>query len=157
MKFTYDENVDINRNEVVLHSDNSFGSSYNDTEPWHFQVSLTEWADVILNFNKITHKCVSVEGYLFAKSKRICTKNIIVNDFVEAALLFKSNEIPDYGIEISVDKQFMFFDKAKNTLALGDIESQSELIKFGEGQFVKISDGKIIAVFIVFVSENESQ
>jgi hypothetical protein len=96
MKFTVDVNVDINKNKVVLHSDNSFGSSYDDREPWHFQVSLSEWAYVILNFDKITHKCVSLEGYLSEKSKRMCTKSIDIQDFIEAALLFESNEIPDY-------------------------------------------------------------
>lgn len=152
MKFIIDKDVDFNKNKVVLHSDNSFGSSDDDTDPWHFQVSLTEWADVLLNFNKITKKCVSVEGYFFEKSKRMSTKRIGILNFVEAALLFHSNKIPDYGIEILIGKQSLYFDKDQNILGLGDIDSQIELIKFGEGQFAKISDGKIVAIYLMLTN-----
>lgn len=150
MKFIIDENIDINRNRVILHPDNSYGSSNDDTEPWHYQVSLTEWADIILNFNKFTSKCVSCEGFLSEKSKRMRYKSIDIIGFTEAALRFESTEIPDYGIEILIENQLIYFDKDKKMLAFGDVISQEDLIKFGEGQFVKIRDGNIVAVYIVF-------
>lgn len=154
MKFITDKNINMNKNRVILHSDHSYGSSYEDTEIWHFQVSFTEWADVILNFNKSTHQCVSCEGYLSEKSKRISIECIDIPDFVEAALLFESNEIPDYGTEILLENQIIHFDKEKNTLAFGDVQSQAEVVKFGEGQFVKLRDKKIIAIYIVFHSND---
>lgn len=150
MKFFIDKKGKITKNRVVLHSDNSFGSSYDDTEQWHFQVSLTEWADIILNFNKNTHKCVSCEGYLNEKSKRIRYERIDIPDFVEAALLFESNEIPEYGVEVLLENQIIYLDKEKNTIASGDVVSQAEVFKIGEGQFIKLCDEKIVAIYIVF-------
>lgn len=154
MKFIIDKRVIINKNRVVLHSDHSYGSSYDDPEIWHIQVSFTEWADVILNFNKSTHQCVSCEGYLSEKSKRIRNECIDIPNFVEAALLFDSNEIPEYGTEILLENQIIHFDKGKKTLAFGDVESQAEVVKFGEGQFVKLCGEKIIAIYIVFHSDD---
>lgn len=148
MKFIIDKNISPNKNRVVMHSDYSYGSSYDDTEIWHFQVSLTEWADIILNFNKSTHQCVSCEGYLSKKSKRIRIECIDIPNFVEAALLFESNEIPEYGTEILIENQKIHYDIEKNILAFGDVESQAEVIKFGEGQFLKLCDKRIVAIYV---------
>lgn len=148
MKFIIDKNISPNKNRVVMHPDHSFGSSDDDPEIWDFQVSLTEWADIILNFNKSTHQCVSCEGYLSEKSKRISNKCINIPNYTEAALLFEPIELPDYGTEILIENQKIYYDIEKNILAFGDVESEAEVIKFGEGQFLKLCDKRIVAIYV---------
>jgi hypothetical protein len=148
MKFYTDESINTNKNNIVLNPDNSFGSACDDKDSWHFQVSFTEWADVILNFNKYTYKCISCEGFVSKASKRMVFKNLDILKFTEAALLFKSDVSPEYGVELALDNQAIYFDEEKSIIAFGDNESQETLIKFGEGQFVKLRDTKIVAIYI---------
>lgn len=77
-------------------------------------------------------------------------ESIVIPSFEEAALLFESSKIPEYGIEILLENQLIYFDKVQSIIAFGDVVSQAEVIKFGVGQFIKIRDGKIVAIYIVF-------
>lgn len=148
MKFEINESVKINKNSIILYPDNSFGSTYDDKEPWHFQVSLTAWADLLLNFNKLSNKCVSCEGFVFKASKRIVLKELNISKATDAALLFKSEHIPEYGFEILLESESVYFDNEKRIIAFGDTVSQEALYKFGEGQFVQLRDEKIVAIYI---------
>lgn len=148
MRYTINENIDINRNRIILNDDNSFSSKNEGSQRWGFQVSLDQSRSLILNFNSNTHRCVSCEGRINQKSKKIKHIKINLSSPRKAALIFDSCRIPKYGIEDLLCDQTISYDKSNNIIVLGNYKVGEVIYEFGIGQFVKIYEGKISAVII---------
>lgn len=148
MKYTINENIDINRNDIIINDDNSFGSKNEDSQRWDFQVSLDRSSSIILNFSSHSHKCVSCEGRLNKTSKRLKHSSVELLSSKKAALLFDSNSIPKYGIQDLLSEQTIYYDESNNIICIGKYRLGDEIYEFGTGQFVKIYDGKIKAIII---------
>lgn len=150
MKYYIDENMKINPNKIILNSDFSFGTSDNDNESWDFQISLNESSNIILKFNKETFRCSNCEGFIFLDSKKIIKRSIEIGPFKQGRLFFESNvyPLPDYGIECIMENTNIYYDDINNILAMGNIEENSETYEFGNGQYVKLKGGNIIAIYI---------
>ncbi len=148
MRYTINENMDINRNRIILCKDASFGSNNEDGQNWDFQVSLDRSSSIILNFNSQNYKCVSCEGRLNIKSKNI--KNIRIESLSsrKAALIFDSSNVPRYGVEDLIFDQSIGYDRQNNIIVLGNYKFGDELYEFGIGQYVKVLEGEILAVII---------
>lgn len=150
MKFLINGNTKINMNKIVVHFDNSFGYEKL-LERFDFQVSLDEMSSIILNFNKTEYKCTSCEGYILPN--KLIKKSINIEHYKQGALFVCINEeekLFEFGMEYKMNNNSIYYDEKKNILAIGDIAKDIDLYEFGYGQYVKIDDDKIIAVYIEF-------
>lgn len=152
MNYYIDKNKKINPNKIILHSDFSFGTSNNDNESYDFLISLNESSNIFLKFDKKTFKCSNCEGFIFLDSKNINKNSIEIGPFKQGRLFFESNvyPLPDYGIECRIENTDIYYDDIKNILAMGNIKEDTETYEFGHGQYVKLKDGKIVAIYIKF-------
>lgn len=150
MKFFIKINTKINLNKIVVHYDNSFGYEKL-LEDFNFQVSLNEMSSIILNFDKTDYRCTSCEGYILPN--KLIKRSIYIEQYKQGGLFLHINErekLSDFGIEYKINNNSIYYDEEKNILAIGDITEDIDIYEFGCGQYVKINDNKIIAIYIRF-------
>jgi hypothetical protein len=149
MKFKVCKDLAPNKNNIILHKDMSYGSSKEDSSKWHFQVSLTKYSNILLNFNANNLNCVSCEGRLIENTK-LQFVDIVIPRTEVGSLIYESTKIPQFGIEYSIKNSNIFYDRTNRILAIGDYNSEVDFFEFGIGQYVRLVDGCISAILIKF-------
>ena len=147
MNFYFDEQP-INQSRLILNNDYSFKTV--DNAYWDFQVSIEPYDVLLLNFNYELKECVGIEGFLnISKCK---SKKIILECKKKGTLKIDNFNVSKdaYGVAYKLSfKQCYFDDKAK-IFAIGNIDNNVETLNIGIGRYVKIKDGKIVALFLQF-------
>lgn len=134
------------KSDIVVDEYNAF--TIVNSEFWDFQIDIEPYTLFLLNFNYDSKECTGIQGLLnFSKSKplEICLK--IIKSGVLKVDGFSVDK-DACGMRYKMNSKKCYFDNKAKIFAIGEVDSYNEVFEIGTGQFVKIKDGQISAIFI---------
>lgn len=144
--YLYETNY--NKSQLILNSDLSFMTI--NSEKWDFQVSIRPYFILLLNFNYDLKFCTGIEGY-FLQHK--CTNKKLQLKIVKKGIL-KVDKFPTTkdacGTTYFLRGKNFYYDKESKIFGVGSTEGSNEVFEIGKGQYVKLKDGELIALFVQF-------
>lgn len=147
MNFYLDER-NFNKATVILNSDLSFGTL--DNKKWDFQISIECYPVLLLNFNYDLKLCTGIEGCLFLDKclRKELHLNITKKGFLKVDKFLVEKDA--YGMTYNLSDKRCYYDDISKIFGIGNIDDSDEVFEIGIGQYVKIKDGQILALFINF-------
>lgn len=152
MYFFIEPTKQLNKGKLILYPDSSFGIE--NSEAWDFQISIEQYPVLLLNINRKSGQCVGIEGVCWhdKKIRKTMYQSIFLNNSTNGTLYVSGIPTdPDlFGVSYQLENAQEYFDKENQIFAIGDMSNSGQLWQIGMGQYVKINNHQLVAIYIHF-------